>query len=47
MWKSYIEDIFLLKLLKLMILWLGLSLNVIDVIVFLNSDEFIEVWICL
>lgn len=46
MWKSYIEDIFLLKLLKLMILWLGLSLNVIDVIVFLNSDEFI-VWICL
>lgn len=47
MWKSYTEDIFLSKLSKLMTPWPGLSLNAIDVIAFLNSDEFIEVWTCL
>lgn len=47
MWKSYTEDIFLSKLSKLMTPWPGLSLNAIDAIAFLNSDEFIEVWTCL
>lgn len=46
MWKSYTEDIFLSKLSKLMTPWPGLSLNAIDAIAFLNSDEFIEVWTC-
>lgn len=32
---------------KLMTPWPGLSLNAIDAIAFLNSDEFIEVWTCL